>query len=100
MNTKIDIILPNYNKETYLEETINSVLKQTYKDWQLFIVDDCSTDNSRKILKKYQELELIEFQLVLLLIALKLLTLVYYLDNSACAAASLATGTRKGEQDT
>ena len=53
MNTKIDIILPNYNKEIYLEETINSVLKQTYKDWQLFIVDDCSTDNSRKILKKY-----------------------------------------------
>ena len=53
MSITVDIILPNYNKETYLEETINSVIKQTYYDWKLFIVDDCSTDNSRKIIEKY-----------------------------------------------
>ena len=53
MSTKVDIILPNYNKEMYLEETINSVIKQTYDDWKLFIIDDCSTDSSRKIIEKY-----------------------------------------------
>ena len=54
----------------------------------------------KKHKKTFLKLGLIEFQLVLSLIAQELLTLVYYLDNSACAAASLATGTRKGEQDT
>ena len=53
MSTKVDIILPNYNKEMYLEETVNSVIKQTYDDWKLFIIDDCSTDNSKKIIEKY-----------------------------------------------
>ncbi len=53
MSTKVDIILPNRNKEMYLEETVNSVIKQTYDDWKLFIIDDCSTDNSRKIIEKY-----------------------------------------------
>ena len=53
MSTKVDIILPNYNKEMYLEKTINSVINQTYNDWKLLIVDDCSTDNSRKIIEKY-----------------------------------------------
>ena len=53
MSTKVDIILPSRNKEMYLEETVNSVIKQTYDDWKLFIIDDCSTDNSRKIIEKY-----------------------------------------------
>ena len=50
----VDIILPNYNKGKFLEESINSVIKQTYKNWNLFIIDDNSTDESKKILKKYQ----------------------------------------------
>ena len=57
MSTKVDIILPNYNREMYLEETINSVIKQTYNEWNLFIIDDCSTDSSRKIIEKYSSYE-------------------------------------------
>ncbi len=49
----VDIILPNYNKGNYLEEAINSVLKQTYTNWFLYIIDDCSSDNSIKVLEKF-----------------------------------------------
>ena len=57
MSIKVDIILPNYNKEMYLEDTIDSVIKQNYDDWRLFIIDDCSTDNSRKVIEKYSSHE-------------------------------------------
>ena len=50
----VDIILPNFNGGKYLEEAINSVLKQTYKKWRLYIIDDKSSDNSRDILNKYK----------------------------------------------
>jgi len=53
MSTKVDIILPNYNKEMYLEETINSILNQTFENWNLTIVDGNSNDETRQILKKY-----------------------------------------------
>ena len=36
----IDIVLPNYNSSRYLKQTINSVIMQTYKKWQLIIIDD------------------------------------------------------------
>ena len=38
----IDIILPNYNSVPFIEETIKSVINQTYTNWRLYIVDDCS----------------------------------------------------------
>ena len=44
----VDIILPNYNKDKFLEEAINSVINQTYKNWHLYIVDDHSSDDSCK----------------------------------------------------
>ena len=50
---KIDIIMPNFNKCEFLSEAINSVLSQTYKNWKLYIIDDYSSDNSERILKKY-----------------------------------------------
>ena len=53
----VDIILPNYNKAEFLEETINSVILQTYKNWKLFIVDDCSKDNSLSIINKFSNLK-------------------------------------------
>jgi|TARA_B100001059_G_C17781133_1_gene554255 teichuronic acid biosynthesis glycosyltransferase TuaG len=53
MKFTLDIILPNYNKEEYLEETINSITDQTFNDWKLIIIDNCSTDNSKKIINKY-----------------------------------------------
>lgn len=52
-NRKVDIIMPNYNKSKFLREAINSVLTQTHKNWRLYIVDDHSSDNSSKVLKKY-----------------------------------------------
>ena len=52
-NINIDIIIPNYNKSQYLEECINSVVSQTFKNWKLYIVDDFSTDNSLQFIEKY-----------------------------------------------
>ena len=50
----ISIIIPLYNTEKYLSETIKSVLFQSYENWELLIVDDCSTDNSRKLVKDFE----------------------------------------------
>lgn len=50
---KVSIIIPIYNAENFLEDTINSVKNQTYKNWELILVNDKSTDNSKKIAKKY-----------------------------------------------
>ena len=55
--TLISIITPVFNAEKYLQETITSVLMQTYNNWEWILVDDCSTDNSYEILKKYAEIE-------------------------------------------
>ena len=53
-NNSIDIIIPNYNKSNYLEESINSVCEQTFQNWKLYLIDDCSKDNSRKIIDKFK----------------------------------------------
>lgn len=55
MEELVSIIMPNYNCGTYLVETLNSVLSQTYSNWELIIVDDCSDDNSIDIIQKYQK---------------------------------------------
>jgi glycosyltransferase involved in cell wall biosynthesis len=56
---KVSIIVTCYNKEKYIYETINSVLKQTYSDFELIIVDDGSTDNSIEIIKKINDKRII-----------------------------------------
>lgn len=53
----ISIILPVYNGSRYLRESIESCLNQTYKDLELIIVDDCSTDSSLKIANEYSTLD-------------------------------------------
>lgn len=51
----ITIITPLYNAEKFIAETIESVLSQTYTNWEMIIVDDCSTDGSVDIARKYIE---------------------------------------------
>ncbi len=60
----IDIIIPNYNKGDYLEECLDSVLYQTYKNWKVYLIDDYSNDHSKKILKKYNSDERINIILL------------------------------------
>ena len=50
---KIDIILPNFNSSDSIKETIKSIIDQTFKNWKLIIVDDCSDKKTKTILKKF-----------------------------------------------
>ena len=52
---KVSIIMGVYNCEKYLEESINSILNQSFKDWELIMCDDGSTDNTYKIAKLFAE---------------------------------------------
>ncbi len=47
------IILPTYNRAHFLPDAIDSVIRQTYKNWELIIVDDGSTDNTKEVVNKY-----------------------------------------------
>lgn len=53
----ISVVMAVYNGQKYLEETIDSILSQTEKRFEFIIINDCSTDGSPEILKKYQELD-------------------------------------------
>lgn len=52
---QISIVVPVYNAENYIEQTITMVRKQTFTDWELILVEDCSPDHSRDILRKITE---------------------------------------------
>lgn len=52
---KITIIIPTFNDESFIRNAINSVITQTSHDWQLIIVNDCSTDNTKDIVEGYAE---------------------------------------------
>ena len=52
MKPKISVIVPVYNVEKYIDKCLDSLLNQTYKNMELIIVNDCSTDNSKKIIEK------------------------------------------------
>ena len=51
----VSIVLTNYNGESVLRETIQSVLDQTFTDWELIIVDDCSTDRSLEVIRQFDD---------------------------------------------
>lgn len=55
MNGLISIVLPVYNGDRFLRESIDSVISQTYTNWELLILDDCSTDQTPVIAQEYQE---------------------------------------------
>ena len=53
MNELVSIIMPSYNTADFIEKSIKSVINQTYKNWELIIVDDCSTDNTDEVVEKF-----------------------------------------------
>ena len=55
-NSKISILIPVYNVENYLEDCLNSILHQSFRNYEIILADDASTDNSLSICHKYQKL--------------------------------------------
>lgn len=55
MTPTVSIVLPCYNGADFLAQSINSVIAQTYTDWELILVNDCSTDNSLEIMHQYAD---------------------------------------------
>lgn len=51
----VSVIVPNYNHAPYLRERIDSILNQTFQDFELILLDDCSPDNSREIINSYKD---------------------------------------------
>jgi len=51
----VSIVFTSYNHEEYLKQAVESILNQSFKDFEFIIIDDCSTDNSREILKGYEQ---------------------------------------------
>jgi len=54
-NPKISVVMPNYNRGAFLPEAIESILNQTFRDFEFIIIDDGSVDNSWEIIQKYSE---------------------------------------------
>lgn len=52
---RVSVLMPVYNGEKYISDAIESVLKQTYTDFEFIIVNDCSTDNTENIIKEYSD---------------------------------------------
>ena len=57
---KVSIILPNYNSSKTIVSTINSIIQQKYKHWELIIIDDCSDRTTKNILSKYKKIKKIK----------------------------------------
>ena len=55
METKVSIVLPTYNGEQYIRQSIESIAAQTFQDWELIIVNDASTDNTPKIAEEFSK---------------------------------------------
>lgn len=50
----VSVLIPNYNHAPFLQQRIDSILAQTFQDFEIIILDDCSTDNSKEIIEKYR----------------------------------------------
>lgn len=58
-NIKFSFIIPAYNCENFIEDCLNSIFSQTYKNYEIIVVDDCSTDNTITVLKKYNNIKIL-----------------------------------------
>ena len=56
MNELVSVIMPAYNMEKYIGDTIESVLNQIYKNLELIIINDGSSDGTKEIVEKYQQI--------------------------------------------
>jgi len=54
---KVSVIIPVYNSQTYIETALNSVLKQTWSNLEVLVIDDCSTDNTSQIVETYKRVD-------------------------------------------
>jgi glycosyltransferase involved in cell wall biosynthesis len=52
---KVSVIIPAYNCQSFIAETVESILAQTYPDYEIIVVDDGSTDNTRDVLQRYED---------------------------------------------
>ena len=57
INELVSIITPSYNSERYISDTINSIINQSYTNWELLITDDCSSDKSIEIINSYVKID-------------------------------------------
>ena len=57
MNNLVSIITPSYNSSRFIEDCVKSILSQTYANWELLIVDDCSVDNSKDIISAFSNID-------------------------------------------
>nr|WP_294899522.1 glycosyltransferase family 2 protein [uncultured Pedobacter sp.] len=57
MKPKVSVIIPNFNHACYLKQRIDSVLNQSFKDFEVIILDDCSTDDSKQVIEAYRNHE-------------------------------------------
>lgn len=51
---RVSVVIPNYNHAAFLEQRIESVLSQTFQDFELILLDDCSSDGSREVMERYR----------------------------------------------
>src|SRR4051812_6782012 len=51
---QVSVIVPNYNHAKYLKKRIDSIIAQSFQDFEVIILDDCSTDDSRSIIEQYR----------------------------------------------
>ena len=59
MNDLVSIVMPSYNTGEYIADSIKSIQTQTYENWELLIVDDCSTDNSIEVIKSFDDTRIV-----------------------------------------
>ena len=62
MDSLISVIMPVYNGEKFIDNAIESILRQPVSDWELIIVNDGSKDNTAKVLEKYTQNEKIHIK--------------------------------------
>jgi glycosyltransferase involved in cell wall biosynthesis len=58
---KVSVLISAYNAEKYIEETIESILNQTYRNFEVLIADDASTDNTKRLIEKFEDKRIRKF---------------------------------------